>query len=236
MLEKSLVKNSLKHQFYIMPSSTVENYLKQILVESTQTGSSEVAMGRVAECLQVTPGTATTMIKSLQKKGWVNYRPRKGVKLTASGRKVGMSMLRRHRLLETFLVETLGLDWGEIHDEAEELEHAISEKVLEKLDEFLGRPSHDPHGDPIPTKRGTMPSASSRTLLDCEAGDDVRIESIQDQGKEFLQFARKKKLTPGKKIEVVQNDRIADSMELKIQGEALLTLGSKTAEKIIVRS
>jgi len=147
-----------------------------------------------------------------------------------------MSMLRRHRLLETFLVETLGLDWGEIHDEAEELEHAISEKVLEKLDEFLGRPSHDPHGDPIPTKRGTMPSASSRTLLDCEVGDDVRIESIQDQGKEFLQFARKKKLTPGKKIEVVQNDRIADSMELKILGEALFTLGSKTAEKIIVRS
>ena len=97
-------------------------------------------------------------------------------------------------------METLGLDWGEIHDEAEELEHAISEKVLEKLDEFLGRPSHDPHGDPIPTKRGTMPSASSRTLLDCEAGDDVRIESIQDQGKEFLQFARKKKLTPVKKL------------------------------------
>ena len=81
-------------------------------------------------------------------------------------------MLRRHRLLETFLVETLGLDWGEIHDEAEELEHAISEKVLEKLDEFLGRPSHDPHGDPIPTRRGTMPSASSR-LCWIVKGDDV---------------------------------------------------------------
>jgi DtxR family Mn-dependent transcriptional regulator len=220
----------------IMPSSTVENYLKQILVESVQAGSPEVAMGKVAECLQVTAGTATTMVKNLQKKGWVNYRPRKGVKLTAAGRKLGMSMLRRHRLLETFLVETLGLDWGEIHDEAEELEHAISEKVLEKLDEFLGRPSHDPHGDPIPTKRGAMPSASNRTLLDCETGDFVRIESIQDQGKEFLQFARNKKLIPGKKIEVMQNDRIADSMELKVEGKTLLTLGSKTAEKISIRS
>ena len=150
-----------------MPSSTVENYLKQILVESIQAESSEVAMGKVAECLQVTPGTATTMMKSLEKKGWLKYRPRKGVMLTSAGRKVGMNMLRRHRLLETFLVETLGLDWGEIHDEAEELEHAISEKVLEKLDEFLGRPSHDPHGDPIPTKRGTMPKASNRSLLDC---------------------------------------------------------------------
>ena len=85
-----------------MPSSTVENYLKQILVESIQAESSEVAMGKVAECLQVTPGTATTMMKSLEKKGWLKYRPRKGVMLTSAGRKVGMNMLRRHRLLETF--------------------------------------------------------------------------------------------------------------------------------------
>lgn len=218
-----------------MPSSTVENYLKQILIESIQAGSSEVAMGKVAECLQVTPGTATTMVKSLEKKGWLNYRPRRGVKLTTSGKKMGMNMLRRHRLLETFLVETLGLDWAEIHEEAEELEHAISEKVLEKLDEFLGRPTHDPHGDPIPTKRGSMPNASDRTLIDCEVGDFVRIESVQDQGKEFLQFARKKKLIPGKRIEVVQFDPIADSLEFKIEGKYSLTLGSKTAAKIIIR-
>ena len=222
-------------KFFDMPSSTVENYLKQILIESIQAGSSEVAMGKVAECLQVTPGTATTMVKSLEKKGWLNYRPRRGVKLTTSGKKMGMNMLRRHRLLETFLVETLGLDWAEIHEEAEELEHAISEKVLEKLDEFLGRPTHDPHGDPIPTKRGSMPNASDRTLIDCEVGDFVRIESVQDQGKEFLQFARKKKLIPGKRIEVVQFDPIADSLEFKIEGKYSLTLGSKTAAKIIIR-
>ena len=101
-------------------------------------------MGRIADCLGVTPGTATTMVKSMESKGLVKYRPRKGVKLTTAGRKVGMNMLRRHRLLETFLVETLGLDWGEIHEEAEVLEHAISEKVLEKLDEFLGRPKPRP--------------------------------------------------------------------------------------------
>ena len=115
-----------------MPSSTVENYLKQILVESLQGTSYEVGMGKIADCLGVTPGTATTMVKSMESKGWVKYRPRKGVKLTTAGRKVGMNMLRRHRLLETFLVETLGLDWGEIHEEAEVLEHAISEKVLEE--------------------------------------------------------------------------------------------------------
>ncbi len=218
-----------------MPSSTVENYLKQILVTSMQTEGEEVGMGVVAECLQVTPGTATTMVKGMEKQGWLKYRPRKGVKLTAAGRRVGTSMLRRHRLLETFLVETLGLDWGEIHDEAEELEHAISEKVLEKLDEFLGRPSHDPHGDPIPDKKGSMPKGSNRKLLDCEFGDRVRIESIQDQGREFLRFARASNLLPGIRIEVVRRDRMADSMEVRIGGKSSLTIGSKTAEKIIVR-
>jgi DtxR family Mn-dependent transcriptional regulator len=219
-----------------MPSPTVENYLKQILVESLHSGGAEVSMGRVAECLGVTAGTATTMVKSMEAKELVEYRPRKGVRLTAGGRKVGMSMLRRHRLLETFLVETLNLDWGEIHEEAEELEHAISEKVLEKLDQFLGRPTHDPHGDPIPTRSGSMPKASSRTLLDCVEGDQVRIESIQDQGKEFLQFARKHKLVPGRKIEVIRHDRIADSLELKVQEKVLIAIGSKTAEKIVIRS
>jgi len=220
-----------------MPSPTVENYLKQILVKSMHSDGHEVSMGRVAECLGVTAGTATTMVKGMQRKGLVEYRPRKGVQLTAAGHKVGMSILRRHRLLETFLVETLSLDWGEIHDEAEELEHAISEKVLEKLDQFLGRPTHDPHGDPIPTRSGTMPKASSRTLLDCVDGDQVRIESIQDQGKEFLQFARKHKLVPGRKIEIIRHDRIADSMELKIQEKtAPISIGSKTAEKIVIRA
>ena len=182
------------------------------------------------------PGDCHNHDEEPGKKGWLKYRPRKGVMLTSAGRKVGMNMLRRHRLLETFLVETLGLDWGEIHDEAEELEHAISEKVLEKLDEFLGRPSHDPHGDPIPTKRGTMPKASNRSLLDCVEGDCVRIESIQDQGRKFLQFARKNKLVPGKRIEIIRHDEIADSIELKVEQKTILNLGSKTAEKIVIRS
>ena len=231
------VKSRVRDCSKIMPSPTVENYLKQILVESLHSDGPEVSMGRVAECLRVTAGTATTMIKGMQRKGLVEYRPRKGVQLTSAGRKVGMSMLRRHRVLETFLVETLNLDWGEIHDEAEELEHAISEKVLEKLDHFLGRPTHDPHGDPIPTRNGTMPKASSRTLLDCVGGEQVRIESIQDQGKEFLQFARKHKLVPGRKIEIIRHDRIADSMELKVQEKTVpISIGSKTAEKIVIRT
>ena len=123
-----------------MPSPAVENYLKHILLISLESEKKEVPMGQISEALGVTPGTATSMVKNLEKEKWISYQARKGVKLTASGRKIGMNILRRHRLLETFLVETLGLDWSEIHEEAEVLEHAISEKVLERLDEFLGRP------------------------------------------------------------------------------------------------
>lgn len=101
-----------------MPSPTVENYLKQILMISLERDKREVPMGLISESLKVTPGTATSMVKNLEKEGWLTYKSRKGVKLTASGRKLGMNILRRHRLLETFLVETLGLDWSEIHDEA----------------------------------------------------------------------------------------------------------------------
>ena len=123
----------------------------------------------------------------------VNLLSPAGVALTRKGRKVAMNMLRRHRLLETFLVETLILT-GVKFMEAEELEHAISEKVLEKLDQFLGRPRYDPHGHPIPSKGGVIQRPSSRTLQSCKVGMKVKIDSILDQESEFLKFAREKKL------------------------------------------
>ena len=148
-----------------MPSRTVENYLKSILMISINKNCVEVPMGMIAESLKVTPGTATSMVKNLQKEKWLNYKARKGVTLTGSGKKIGMRMIRRHRLIETFLVETLGLDWSEIHEEAEELEHSISDKVLEKLDVFLGNPQFDPHGHPIPSKSGVIRRLSQKVYL-----------------------------------------------------------------------
>ena len=112
----------------------------------------EVPMGMIAESLGVTPAQQLLWLRTFKKEKWLNYKARKGVTLTGSGKKIGMRMIRRHRLIETFLVETLGLDWSEIHEEAEELEHSISDKVLEKLDVFLGNPQFDPHGHPIPSK------------------------------------------------------------------------------------
>ena len=194
----------------------------------------EVPMGLISESLKVTPGTATSMVKNLEKEGWLTYKSRKGVKLTASGRKLGMNILRRHRLLETFLVETLGLDWSEIHDEAEELEHAISEKVLERLDEFLGKPRHDPHGHPIPTKGGIIQRHKNRSLLDCREGMVVTIESIDDQEKNFLRFARTKHLVPGSKITILTREEVANAIELKIGRRNAFSIGFQAAQKILV--
>src|SRR6476620_7329433 len=108
-------------------------------------------MGRLAAAMGVVPGTATTMVKTLADSGLVTYEPRSGTRLTAGGEKLALHVLRRHRLVEPFLVKTLGLDWSEVHEEAEELEHAISDKVLHRIDQLLGHPTTDPHGDPIPT-------------------------------------------------------------------------------------
>ena len=217
-----------------MPSPTVENYLKQILMISLERDKREVPMGLISEALRVTPGTATSMVKNLEKEGWLFYKSRKGVKLTGSGRKLGMNILRRHRLLETFLVETLGLDWSEIHDEAEELEHAISEKVLERLDEFLGKPRHDPHGHPIPTKGGIIQRHKNRSLLDCKEGMTVTIDSIDDQEKNFLKFARSKHLVPGSNIKILSREEVANAMELKIGKRNSFSIGFQAAQKILV--
>ena len=218
----------------MMPSPTVENYLKQILMISLENHKREVPMGLISDSLKVTPGTATSMVKNLEKEGWLSYKSRKGVKLTVSGRKLGMNILRRHRLLETFLVETLGLDWSEIHDEAEELEHSISEKVLERLDDFLGRPRHDPHGHPIPTKGGIIQIHKNRSLLDCKEGMTVTIESIDDQEKNFLKFARAKHLVPGSKIKILSREEVANAMELKVGKRNPFSIGFQAAAKILV--
>src|SRR5262249_31767276 len=136
----------------MLPSSTVENYLKAIYQgqAALTAGVRLVSMGHVAAALGVTPGTATTMVKALAESGLAEYEPYSGVRLTAAGEKLAGLVLRRHRLVELFLVQVMGMSWAEVHDEAEQLEHVVSERLIERIDDMLGRPTHDPHGDPIP--------------------------------------------------------------------------------------
>ena len=142
-----------------MPTSTVENYLKAILVRSADKDA-VVATGTLAEALGVTPGTITTMVKSIAAQGLSSTSRAEGVRLTPEGRALALAVLRKHRLVEAFLVRVLKMDWKEVHEEAEALEHAISDRVLLRIDAILGHPETDPHGDPIPSP--TVPAARPR--------------------------------------------------------------------------
>jgi DtxR family Mn-dependent transcriptional regulator len=218
-----------------MASVTVENYLKQLYLEQQQHAPGElVSMGRLAAAMGVVPGTATTMVKALADSGLVAYEPRGGVRLTRGGEQLALHVLRRHRLVELFLVRVLGLDWSEVHAEADELEHAISEKVLEKIDAYLGRPSVDPHGDPIPTAKGKLVDAHLDSLASCELHRPVRVARVVDQEAHFLQFVDRCGLMPGVTVKVESRDEQGDAVGIRPQGRAAVTLGTAAANKILV--
>jgi DtxR family Mn-dependent transcriptional regulator len=216
-----------------MPSSTVENYLKQILLLSGQTGGL-VPMGDLASSLAVVPGTVTTMVKSLAAGGLVQHRPRQGVRLTDRGRRLALSVLRRHRLVETFLVNVLKMDWSGVHSEAERLEHAISDDVLDRLDALLGHPATDPHGDPIPSARGTLDAQVYATLATCPVARPLRIVRVTEQTAEFLQFARDHGLLPGAIVRVADRNLTAGLLSLKDARGRAIPLSLAAAGKILV--
>src|SRR5437667_10369137 len=188
----------------MLPSSTVENYLKAIYQGQSTLVRDErlVPMGQVAAALGVTPGTATTMVKALAESGLAEYEPYSGVRLTTAGQKLAGLVLRRHRLVELFLVQFMGMSWDEVHEEAEQLEHVVSERLIERMDEMLGRPTHDPHGDPIPTAEGTITPRHLDNLLTCPIGIPLVVTRIADQDPAFLRFIEEHGLKPGQSIQV----------------------------------
>lgn len=218
-----------------MPSSTVENYIKQIFLQQQEGTQERVPMGVIAGKLGVVPGTATTMIKALADANLLDYEPRVGVRLTDGGRKLALGILRRHRLIELFLHRVLDMDWSEVHEEAEELEHAISERVLSRIDRMLGHPEFDPHGDPIPTAAGDYSQRTLPTLVDCETDREWRIARLTNQQAEFLQFAESNGLTPGAGVTVTSREPASQSVSLQLADGRELTLGLPVAETVRVR-
>ena len=216
-----------------MPSSTVENYLKHILLLSGGTDPL-VPMGTLAAALAVVPGTATTMAKALAAEGLVTHRPRRGVSLTASGRHVALGVLRKHRLVETFLVDVLKMDWAAVHAEAEHLEHAISDAVLDRLDALLGHPTTDPHGDPIPSRQGQLSSRVYATLAACAVAQPLRIVRVTEQTAEFLQFAERNGLLPGATVRVADRNLAAGLISVKKPRARTVVLSLAAAGKILV--
>lgn len=217
-----------------MPSSTVENYIKRIYLAHPRDRCSRLPMGHLARIMEVVPGTATSMVKTLAESGLVDYEPRSGVRLTEEGTTLALHVLRRHRLVEQFLVEKLNLDWSEVHEEAEALEHVVSDKVLESMDRVLGHPAFDPHGDPIPTASGAVADSAHEQLSGCAADSRVRIARILDQDPSFLQFIEEHGLVPGRRVIVRSNHPQADSVVLEDGDARTITLGTGAAAKILV--
>src|SRR6059058_6126417 len=220
----------------MLPSSTVENYLKAIFQGQSLLATDQrlVPMGQVASALGVTPGTATTMVKALAESGLAEYEPYSGVRLTAAGEKLAGLVLRRHRLVELFLVDVMGMSWAEVHDDAEQLEHVVSERLIERIDQMLGRPTHDPHGDPIPTAEGALPVRHLDSLLTCPLKTPLKVTRIADQDPAFLRFIEHNALKPGQPVEVETRDAAADSVMLRRGTEGRLTIGARAASKLLV--
>jgi DtxR family Mn-dependent transcriptional regulator len=220
----------------MLPSSTVENYLKAIYLgaSSLPAGQRLFPMGQLAASLGVAPGTATTMVKTLAESGLVDYEPYTGVKLTSAGEKLAALVLRRHRLVELFLVQVMGFSWDEVHDEAEQLEHVVSEHLIERIDEMLGRPQVDPHGDPIPDPEGAVKPQNVQSLMTCPLHTPVTVTRVVDQDRLFLRFIESHNLKPGESIEVEARDTVSDSVRLRGKDDHRITIGTRAASKLLV--
>lgn len=220
----------------MLASSTVENYLKHIYLQqlALPAGATLVPMGGLAAAIGVTPGSATTMVKTLAESGLVHYEPYAGVRLTPAGERLAGLVIRRHRLIELFLVQVMGMSWDEVHDEAEQLEHVVSERLIERIDEMLGHPEVDPHGDPIPDAEGIINHREMQTLLTCPIGVPLAVTRVADQDASFLRFLESSGLKPGQQLKVQARDEAADSVRVERAGGDELTIGARAASKLLV--
>ena len=197
-----------------MPTSTVEDYLKSLL-RLGDAGSVTVTVGAVAEDLGVTPGTVSSMMRHLGDQGLVDYVPRKSVALRPAGKAAALRVVRRHRLIETFLVRVMKLDWSEVHGEAEVLEHVVSDRLLGRIDEMLGFPSHDPHGDPIPDESGNVTAEELRPISETPEGR-FRIVRVEDSEPGFLDWLREHGMLPGCECSLTARDPVAGVTEIRV--------------------
>ena len=217
-----------------MASLTVENYIKAIF-QICQASGGQAATGQLATALGVSPGTVTSMLKTLSESKLVTYTPYEGVRLTDAGSALALRVVRRHRLIELFLVKTLDLSWDEVHEEAEHMEHAVSDRLIDRIDAFLGHPDSDPHGDPIPRSDGTLTVPESRSLAECKVGDKFQLARVIDQSPEFLRFLSGSGLPLGVAGQVVANTPEAGIVTVRVNGQDT-TLGQAAAEKLLVTS
>lgn len=217
-----------------MPSLTVENYVKAIaLIAARDHGGAAVATGELAQALSVSPGTVTGMLKTLSEADLATYTPYEGARLTAAGQRLAMKVIRRHRLLELFLVRTLKMPWDEVHEEAEHMEHAASERLIDRIDAFLGNPAVDPHGDPIPTADGALAEPEGTPLAKLPRGQRFRVVRVVDQDPAFLRYLSECGLDLHASGLLSENRPEAGALVIQL-GDRSVALGFEAAGKVLV--
>ena len=213
-------------------SSSVGDYLKAVWELS---GSEHVSTTDIAERLSVAPGSVTRALGRLREKGLVEYERYRGASLTPTGRREALRLLRRHRLIETFLLEQLGYSWQEVHDEAERLEHTVSDKFTERLAQLLGHPDRDPHGAPIPKADGALAQEDSRPLSDAMVGDRVRILRVGHEDVPTLTYLGERGLVPGRLLEVVEVRALDGVVTVEDEDGVPHVLGEALAASVLVQ-
>lgn len=216
-----------------MASQTEENYLKALF--SLANNHSEVSISDLATHQQVSMPTVNSMVKTLQKNGWVIYQKYKPVKLTPKGRKKAALIIRKHRLTEMFLVKKMGFGWEEVHEIAEQIEHIDDLKFFERMDKMLGHPSFDPHGSPIPDAHGRIQEVNYIPLSTCKVGQVVKLAGLTNSSTEFLEFLNGRELSLGSELEIISIENFDSSMQVSYQGHPHETLTDKVCEKLLVQ-
>ena len=199
----------------------MQDYLKALCLLGDEVADDRaISTQLLSSRLGVSAASATNMLKKLDSMGLVRHVPYRGAELTAAGRNVGLEMIRHHRLLETYLAEALGVPWDEVHEEAEVLEHVLSEDLEDRISALLGNPNIDPHGHPIPGKDGSMPRTSNRRLWDVSDGERVEVERVSDAQAEALRYLGGAGIRPGSEVEVVNRGPVGGPLFVRVEGSS----------------
>lgn len=211
-----------------------ENYIKAIY--KLQDGAAVVNTNAIAYELDTKPASVTDMAKKLKEKKLIDYEKYQGISLTPEGRKTALQVVRRHRLWECFLVDKLSFSWDEVHELAEELEHVRSEKLITRLSEYLGNPTTDPHGDPIPDAQGKISKTRQLLSLDKATAKRLEVAGVSDQSSSLLEFLHAKGIRLGTQIDVIERYEFDNSVEIKIRNQPAFTISEQVSKSIMVKS
>lgn len=218
-----------------MTTTTEENYLKAIYHLSSG-NQQTVLTSAIAGSLSTSSASVTDMIKKLSEKNMVEYERYRGVKITRKGEKVALSIIRRHRLWEVFLMDKLKFKWDEVHDLAEELEHVSSDELTKRLDAYLGFPKFDPHGDPIPDTNGKVQTNGQGLLSEITKKGKYMLSGVNDHSPSFLQYLEKKGLIPGSVFTIVEKDEFDQSMQITFSNKKSIFISKEVSKNLLVKN